>query len=219
MSKFSLPYFFSPIGLAVAKSAQGNKIHRIVMGFVVVNMVNVKSCGITLMNAAILTSEAVSFSYLVSQGRAKLFGIANIKAVLSFAGKGNAIRTIHSIVSTLYKANSFRDRIAATVTRDGYGIVMPIVFTLSASYFGRVFTFAFMVTKVLVDSAYSCFLSFDFFSAIIAMKRYFKGLGPMPCQKLPSPTSFIVHIKGMAASAFAVYKFISGRMRLVSGYI
>lgn len=183
-------------------------------------MVDVKSSNTILMSKTILTGKIISFSNLMSKSRAKLFRVANIKAVSPFASKRYAIRAIYSIVPALYKTHGLRNRIAATVTRDGYGIVMPIVLALSFAYLCSVFSFASMVAVVILEFMDLTINSFYIFPAVITGKCYSYlrlRVGPMTRQEPPGLTPAIKRGKRQSTSTFAVdNRFIIGG-RLVKG--
>lgn len=161
------------------------------MGFAIVNMMNVKRSGYILMSTAILTGKVISFSNLMSKRGTKLFRVADIKPVPAFAGKRYAIRAIYSIVSTLYKADGFRDRTAAAVTRDGDCIVMPVIAPAPFSGFCSKFAFAFMRTKIELNSLESTFSAFNILATVCTLYRDLKRFRPMAWQKLSWPTPII----------------------------
>lgn len=214
-----MPNLQGPIGLAVTGNTQGNEIHWIVIKLIVVYMMNVKCTGIVLMSKTILTGKIISFSDLMSKWGAKLFGIANIKPVSAFAGKGYAIGTIHSIVSTIYKAHGFRNRITAAVTGDGDCVVMPVVTALPPADFRRIFTFALLIAEIDFRPVRLAWDSIRFLSAIGTGNDNSRRFRPMAWGKISNPTPIIIHIKCLTASALTVYKLISGRDCLIGGYI
>ena len=174
-------------------------------------MVNVQGIADSLLLlAALLAGVVITYSYFASQGVIEFGRVANVKSFLTLPCKVDAVRAIDFAVTPIYKTFRFAYGCAASPsTKNGNGIVMPVVFALPPLVFCRPLTLTFLITKVMHHALNVPTRSIKYLAAIftgdILPTLFWLHFCMMVANKLSLTSSPVVFFERFPASTSAFY--------------
>lgn len=171
-------------------------------------MMNMKGSHIALFPPTFTTCIPVALPYFVSQGRAKLFWVANVKSLASiFCFYRDAIWAIDFIAPSINQTMRFYNRLAAPSTGNLNRVIMSIIRAFSRSGFAKPGTLAFLTAKAMFGSFQYPRWTLNYFSAFITFNILeFIGLysRPVTRKEFSLLSSFIIFVQGLTTPATAL---------------
>lgn len=120
------------------------------MRFVVVDVMNMKRASFAAVLAAVPACLVIPAPNLLPERATELRRVSNIETLSAAPNQMDAGGAIDPAISALDQTAGFADRVAASSTGNGDGVVVPVVFAAPPSGAGRPLTFTFPIAEVML---------------------------------------------------------------------